>query len=86
MSPVFGNMSTKRGYRHAFMISMMLIVVGSAAHVLATTSLHVFLAQVMLGEVSYSSSLGLAMSIIMVLTPFHLSYNLPGAKTCCHHR
>ena len=50
ISPIAGRMANKYGYRLIMMIFSGLLVMGCLAYIMATTSLHVFLSQVMLGK------------------------------------
>lgn len=49
MSPVFGKMSTKHGYRRVLLISTALVAVGSVAYAVAASTLEVFFSQLFLG-------------------------------------
>ena len=49
MSPVFGRMSTKRGYRRVLMISTALVAFGALFYAVADGVFQVFLSQVFLG-------------------------------------
>lgn len=50
MSPIFGRMSTKHGYRRALMISTLMVVFGAMAYTIAASTFAVFVSQVLLGE------------------------------------
>lgn len=49
MSPVFGRMSTKHGYRRVLMISSALVVFGALFYAVVNSVFGVFLSQVFLG-------------------------------------